>query len=87
MTESSKQHTLLIPNWWIIIKLCVLELIRNLFCILKNIPTIVAITSRRENYGCRVYIQLIIINTQIGTKLLYGISGKIESEARGGVMI
>ena len=48
---------------------------RNLFRILRNIPTVVGITRRGHGCECRIYARLIVIDLCIGTKSCCGRGG------------
>ena len=68
--EDTKQCTFSISNQKIIIALF-WWLSSNLFCILKNIPTIVGISCRGGSFKCGIYLQFILINIHIRNKLCF----------------
>ena len=75
VTEASKQCTSLISDWWIIITPWVLGLSRNLFHILRNIPTVIGIMNMGNSLKCRIYARFIIIDIHIYTKTFCGGGG------------
>ena len=73
VTESSKQRTHSISDRRIVIMLCIWGLSRNLFCIQKNIPTVVGIMQRGNTCKCGVYAQLIVTDIHIYNKTGWGL--------------
>ena len=56
---------------------------RNLFCILRSIPTVVGIRHRGHGCGCGIHVRLVAIDVCIYTKYCCGGGGRCEKERAG----